>query len=453
MNLPHILEDERDWLSEFSRMQKMGSGSFGTVYSALHKVSGETVALKEINVSSFSETVMQTFREEVRMLHQLNHNNVVGYFGSFFNVKKDKLYIVTEYADAGSLDDLLKIYSFSPSDERVIAFIARELLSGITHLHENKLMHRDIKGGNVLLSRNGDVKICDFGVSKMMEATVDQAHTFVGSMLWMAPEQIGARISDHKEYGFAVDIWAFGITLIELADGVPPHANLKTWAVMNAITNGDPPTVKTQGYSPLFIDFLSKCLVVDPQQRWKPRQLLSHPFLSNACPKQVILDLLNLNMSTVSTHSTFLQPNLETVVVNDSPRVEEKNAPAPFSSQFISSETVVMNSDTVVMGNTETVVMGNTETVVMGKGQAAYNNDTFQFTNAESTVQLANPAFVVSPNMIRKLSPTPSRFRKYDHVSHDQLRETYVRLMQEEEELKERLKQLEEERLYIAGKI
>ncbi|KAF9323360.1 hypothetical protein BGZ91_003624, partial [Linnemannia elongata] len=188
---------------EYTLLEKIGTGSFGTVYKAIHNVSKEVVAIKQINLEDSEEDISE-IQQEIALLSQCDSEYITKYYGSC--VKGFKLWIVMEYLAGGSCLDLLKPGPFS---EDHVAIVLRELLLGL----------EDIKAANVLLSGNGDVKLADFGVAAQLSHQKSKRNTFVGTPFWMAPEVIKQAGYDSK-----ADIWSLGITAIEMARGEPPLA-------------------------------------------------------------------------------------------------------------------------------------------------------------------------------------------------------------------------------------
>jgi len=172
-----------------------------------------------------------------------------------------------------------------PIGEKVSPWIIKTALLGLAYLHNLGIVHRDVKGGNLLATEKGDIKLADFGVSEKLEKTLGE---IAGTPLWMAPE-VAKR---GEAYNHKADIWSLGITLIELVDGVPPLSELNAYRVMLAIQKNEPPTVQyPKEMSHVFMDFLSKCLVKDYNLRWDTDALLKHSFVVSS-KRSDIKDLL-----------------------------------------------------------------------------------------------------------------------------------------------------------------
>ncbi|CAI2385690.1 unnamed protein product [Moneuplotes crassus] len=278
---PSITEEDPDEVFEI--LECIGRGSYGEVYKAINKKTGITYAVKKCLVSADYESL----KKEIRILRECKSRYIVGYHDSY--IKGEELWLVIEYCNAGSVNDLIKFADHNLT-ETEIATIIKDVLKGLDYMHKRKMIHRDIKAGNILLNREGLVKIADFGVCTQIMNTYDNSKTMTGTPCWMSPE-----VLMHSEYNKKTDIWSLGITIIEMAEGDPPYSNLRMQMVMNKIRN-DPPRGLTDPHkwSTEMNDFVSKCLTIDPKERPEAFELLNHPFIEkNAAGSSLLSELID----------------------------------------------------------------------------------------------------------------------------------------------------------------
>ena len=205
--------------------------------------------------------------QEIELLKNLQHPNIVKYQGSVRD--QNNLYIILEYCENGSLHSICK--NFGKFPENLVSLYATQMLRGLLFLHEQGVIHRDIKGANILTTKEGLVKLADFGVATKQQGLTEGS--VVGTPYWMAPEVIelaGATT--------ASDIWSLGCTVIELLDGRPPYHDLAPMPALFRIVNDDHPPLP-EGASPLVRDFLMQCFQKDPNLRVSAKKLLKHPWI------------------------------------------------------------------------------------------------------------------------------------------------------------------------------
>ncbi|XP_065753617.1 misshapen-like kinase 1 isoform X4 [Phocoena phocoena] len=231
-----------------------------------------------------TEDEEEEIKQEINMLKKYSHHrNIATYYGAF--IKKsppgndDQLWLVMEFCGAGSVTDLVKNTKGNALKEDCIAYICREILRGLAHLHAHKVIHRDIKGQNVLLTENAEVKLVDFGVSAQLDRTVGRRNTFIGTPYWMAPEVIACDENPDATYDYRSDIWSLGITAIEMAEGAPPLCDMHPMRALFLIPRNPPPRLKSKKWSKKFIDFIDTCLIKTYLSRPPTEQLLKFPFI------------------------------------------------------------------------------------------------------------------------------------------------------------------------------
>ncbi|NWT36575.1 MYO3A protein, partial [Chroicocephalus maculipennis] len=264
-------------------IETIGKGTYGKVFKVLNKKNGSKAAVKILDpVHDIDEEI----EAEYNILKALSdHPNVVKFYGMYYkkDVKNgDQLWLVLELCNGGSVTDLVKgfLKRGERMNELIIAYILREALMGLQHLHENKTIHRDIKGNNILLTTEGGVKLVDFGVSAQLTSTRLRRNTSVGTPFWMAPEVIACEQQLDSSYDARCDAWSLGITAIELGDGDPPLADLHPMRALFKIPRNPPPTLQQpELWSPEFNDFINKCLTKDYEKRPTVSSLLQHDFI------------------------------------------------------------------------------------------------------------------------------------------------------------------------------
>ncbi|KAL4648211.1 mitogen-activated protein kinase kinase kinase kinase 2-like isoform X1 [Arapaima gigas] len=295
-------------LDEYDLLHRIGSGTYGDVFKARNIKTSVITAVKIVKLDPGDD--ISSIQQEITMIKDCAHKNIVAYFGGY--LRNNKLWICMEYCGGGSLQDIYHITG--PLKERQIAYVCRETLQGLHHLHEAGKMHRDIKGANILLTERGEVKLADFGVAAEINASVAKRKSFIGTPYWMAPEV--AAVEKKGGYNQLCDIWSVGITAIELAELQPPMFDLHPMRALMVMSKSSfqPPKLKEKAkWSADFHSFLKTSLTKNPRKRPTAGKLLQHPFMAQLLTRTLVIELLDMasNPDLNSTH-TLDESDLET---------------------------------------------------------------------------------------------------------------------------------------------
>lgn len=279
------MDEIRGMENDFGEMQyfkekRIGKGAFGEVYRGISRTNGDPVAIKIIDLEDSQDDVGVISREIHALAQGQTCPQLVNYIGS--HVCGTKLWIIMEYVDGGSVLD--RVQGVGRLQDQQIAIVCREVLKGLQYLLAEQRIHRDIKAANILLGEDGVVKLADFGATKQLTMTMTKANTFVGSPYWMAPEVLANQNYDHK-----ADIWSLGVTCIECVNGKPPNHGLPPLRIIMMIPNQAPPQLDpSNNHDPHFVDFVQRCLKINPRDRPSVSDLLRHPFIASAGPLEML---------------------------------------------------------------------------------------------------------------------------------------------------------------------
>lgn len=255
---------------------ELGDGAFGKVYKAQNKETNVLAAAKVIDTKSEEE--LEDYMVEIDILASCDHPNIVKLLDAFYY--ENNLWILIEFCAGGAVDAVM-LELERPLTESQIQVVCKQTLEALNYLHDNKIIHRDLKAGNILLTLDGDIKLADFGVSAKNTRTIQRRDSFIGTPYWMAPEVVMCETSKDRPYDYKADVWSLGITLIEMAEIEPPHHELNPMRVLLKIAKSEPPTLaQPSKWSSNFKDFLKKCLEKNVDSRWTTSQLLLHPFVT-----------------------------------------------------------------------------------------------------------------------------------------------------------------------------
>ncbi|XP_063818041.1 STE20-like serine/threonine-protein kinase isoform X2 [Pseudophryne corroboree] len=323
---------------------ELGDGAFGKVFKAQNKETGILAAAKVIDTKSEDE--LEDYMVEIDILASCDHPHIVKLLDAFYY--ENNLWILIEFCAGGAVDAVM-LELERPLTEPHIRVICRQTLEALVYLHDNKIIHRDLKAGNILLSLEGDVKLADFGVSAKNTKTLQRRDSFIGTPYWMAPEVVMCETSKDKPYDFKADVWSLGITLIEMAQIEPPHHELNPMRVLLKIAKSEPPTLaQPSRWSRDFNDFLRKCLEKNIEARWTTVQLLQHPFVSSVNSNKPVREL-------IAEAKAEVLEEVEVSKEDDEDEETESTLPVPDSKRASSDLSIASLEDDKLSQNASTL--------------------------------------------------------------------------------------------------
>lgn len=262
-------------LKDLEKVKELGSGAFATVYLYLHRKTNKYFAVKKINYKN-DEKLKNSIETEIKSLYGCSCQNIIRCLASFYD--DGLINIVLDFMDKGTLSDVLKKAGSIP--EKVLSAMSYQMIKGLMHLHQKRIVHRDIKPLNILANSKGLIKISDFGVSGEILDTIIGRDTPIGTYKYMSPERIF-----NKNYTFVSDVWSIGMSILECALGVYPYNYnnenkiADIWMFQKIVL--EPPTIPEDNFSSEFVNFIKKCLNKDPEKRATVEELINHPFINH----------------------------------------------------------------------------------------------------------------------------------------------------------------------------
>ncbi|CBY20137.1 unnamed protein product [Oikopleura dioica] len=322
-----------DPYSEWDQLEKLGEGSFGDVFKVRNKVRRDYAAAKVIELKYEEE--MEEHYNEIAILAKINHPSIVKLVDGLFYEKK--LWILIEYCEGGALDDIMEKLDHGLNEEQ-IQLVSRQTLEALNYCHSIGVIHRDLKAGNILLMKDGSVKLTDFGVSALNDNIEQMRESFIGTPYWMAPEVIMCETRNTDPYTYSADIWSMGITIIELIEMDPPHHDLSPQRVLMKIARSNPPTLQdAKSFSANMSSFLALCLKKAPTDRAKCVDLLQHSWLQDLGNNKPLRQLLAEARAEVLTEVIKQEAN-SPASVSKSTRKNSVGSMSSLSSEEENSE-------------------------------------------------------------------------------------------------------------------
>ena len=299
--------------------EMIGAGAYGRVFLALNQETGELMAVKQLRLDQRAcedPRLLEALENELDVLRSLNNKHIVRYIG--LATEPELLSVFLEYVPGGSISSLLRKFGvFSP---KLVRKYTTDILKGLKYLHERRIVHRDIKGGNILVDISGSCKVADFGASSRLADLSQESPSIEGTPYWMAPEVIR-----QEGHGRKVDIWSLGCTVIEMFTGLPPWHEFDSHAsaMFHIASSDEPPPLDDPRIPPVARDFILRCMRRDPAERPTAISLLTHPFITGMpynSPK-------SLNLPRASQPGTK-RPTVDHAGSNSAPP-RQSSPPAP----------------------------------------------------------------------------------------------------------------------------
>ena len=364
----------------FTLLYPIGHGGFGTVYKAVHNSTNTVVAIKIIN---FIKNISQidnknklssnyfSAQQETSMMKLGNKSKyIVNYYGSYYSRKSNTLWLILEYCSSGSVIDLMLAMNRKYT-EIEISTIIENVLQGLIIIHSMNLIHRDIKGANILLSEDGYAKIGDFGVGIRLPESLGYRNSKKGSPYWMSPQVV-----KNINYDMKTDIWSLGITCAELSNGKPPFSDLNPKDVMEKIASSAPTVnevINKNDHSEEFYDFIKQCLEVDPQKRPSAKELINHKFITRYSKGNKFLSEL------VCKHAEDILKYRK--MINEKNKIKDKNIEKNENIEKNNNNSVNSNKKEIIHGD-----IGNLDNVDNLNNDNNINDDGFKLTLGKNNI-------------------------------------------------------------------
>ena len=329
--------------SNYKVIKLLGEGSYGKAFLCENQSTNLTCVIKQIVVEGMSDKEKEDVFNEAAILGKLDHQNIIKLFEVFDSkVPKHTLNIVTEYADGGDLAEKIKSQNNKPFTEQEILDYFTQICLALKHIHEKKIIHRDLKSGNVFLMKSGLVKLGDFGIAKGFQNTMDKAKTMVGTPYYLSPE-----IIENKPYDAKSDIWSLGVLLYEMMTfKMPFNANSLPNLSLKIMRGNYPPPPSL--YTRDLREIVIRCLKVNPSGRPRIQEILSMPIIQNRIRN--FLDEVQYNKEFSRTIAKKYKENKKNQVVKSKENAisgitSEETGPSIISGNTIKINNISKNSN------------------------------------------------------------------------------------------------------------